>query len=97
MTETEARQLKNEVAFLKRKLAAIERKYAPLKDRAAIALTMRHIKTTREGYEFDEVQTWWIDDPNERASNQRALRKVMNELEADLMSRDGQMPMKERT
>ena len=89
MTDTEARQLINENAYLKRKLAAMDKKYAPLKDRAAIALTMRHIRTTRNGIEYDEVQTWWIDDPKERASNQRALRKVMNELEADLKQKDG--------
>jgi hypothetical protein len=87
-TEEEFRRVENDRDYWRRRAEAVERKYAPLANRAAIAIVCDGVRRVAGGREFWKVSTLWIDDPREGVNAQRHLRLVMRALEANLKEGD---------
>jgi len=85
-TDGEAlRRLANDRDYWRRKAEALERKYKPIEGRCAIALLAKaRIINGRETWTVDTI---WIEDARDCVRNQRALRGVMDELEASFAAR----------
>ena len=74
MTDAEARQLKNELDFLKRKVAAMEKKYAPLKGRSFLAIVARTKGRRLEG------ETIYIEDAADAVRVSNFLKRIEDDL-----------------
>lgn len=86
MTDAEARQLRNELDFLKRKVAAMEKKYGPLKGKSFIAIVCSTEKAaTRRRIVGDTIL---IEDPSESVTASNFLRSIERELVAKATNKE---------
>ena len=86
MTDAEARQLRNELDFLKRKVAAMEKKYGQLKGKSFLAL----VCSTEKGKSRRRLigETLLIADPSESVTATNFLRSIERELVANATNKE---------
>ena len=89
MSETEIRQLKNELDFWKRKAKAIEDKWSKFKDRSFIALM-----ATKRGKKWGG-EVAFVENSNDSVQANNYLRNLTQDLAKEMAS-DGYVMQEEK-